>query len=114
MFKVLSANFIYALLFFLAVPLIIFMIYLGAAAWSLHQAEKNATEACAVFAPGMSLDAYILQLKKRGYKPILINNENGLEFVSTTFKSKIAMSSFICDIKVSSNQLQSAEVIYID
>ena len=113
MFKVLSANFIYALLFFLAVPLVIFMIYLGAAAWTLHQAEKNATEACAMFAPGMSLDAYILQLKKRAYTSILVDDKDGLKFVSTTFKS-IAISRFVCVVQAKNNQLQSAEVIYID
>ncbi len=114
MFKVFSPNFSYALLLLLGVPFIFFLIYLGGAAWSLHQAEKDANEACAIAAPGKSLDGYISQLKKITDAPAIIDEKDGLRIVSTSFKSNVVIARYVCVAKVRNNYVESAEVIYID
>jgi hypothetical protein len=98
----------------IGIPAILLVAYLCAAAWSFHRAESQANEACSLFVKDMDANSYVEQLKRHGFEPApRPGNLAQSDYVDTNFKT-IAISRYVCTIKLSNGRLVSSEVKLID
>lgn len=96
------------------VPAALLLAWLGHAAWSIHHAESQAQTACNLYRKNMTVDAYFAGLKGAGFAPVRFTDPHtGEQFIDTTFKT-VAISRYVCVVRVQQDRVASAEVRFVD
>lgn len=96
------------------VPLALLLSYFGAAAWSLHRAESRAAEACRLAVPGVPVERYVSGLVHAGFAPDSVRDGSGNVETVMIVERSMAMSRFICEVRIMADRVQEAELRYVD
>jgi hypothetical protein len=107
-----KAMFVF-LVILLASIITVVVLYLAAAVWSERQAEKKANADCALAVPGRPL-AQLQQQLAQTQGVISTQILDGQGYLSSTHKSKIVLSRYVCMIDIGSHLVTRSEVIYKD
>jgi hypothetical protein len=91
----------------------ILIIYMCAIAWSEHQAEKKAHADCILAVPGKPLAQLQLQLAQTQGKVSTLT-QDGQTYLSSTHRSTIAVSRYVCLVDIVNNLVTTSEVVYKD
>lgn len=94
----------------ISVPAVLVVSYVVASGWSLRNAERDATAACALFDPAMNALKFAEALKKANYKSVRADASS----VEVVFRSNIAAERFECVVKRDENGKYFADVVQVN
>jgi hypothetical protein len=102
-----------AVIILLAGIFAVLVLYLSSAVWSERQAEKKAHADCALAVPGKPLAQLEQQLAQTQGKVSTLT-QDGQTYLSSTHRSTIAVSRYVCIVDIVNNLVTTSEVVYKD